>query len=121
MTSNEAVLVAVEWILTNHRSDLLTAKQVALCFLPNFGHGDDVWLRTETLHIVGEVTTSGAGETWAGIRGPKRQNINKKIEALRRRQGVTHRYLFVVGDGLARSLQNRAGDDVTVVSLAAGE
>lgn len=118
MTSNEAVLRAGERLLKVHRDELLLAKQVSMSFVPNFGHGDDLWLRTETLHAIGEITTSGAGKAWGDIRGTKRREIQRKIRILDEREGVTHRYLFVVGKELACSLQGVAGPRIIVEPLS---
>jgi hypothetical protein len=89
-----------------------------MSFVPNCGHGDDIWLRAENLHAVAEVTTSGANETWAAINHEVKQRINEKLQALGDCRGATHRYLFVVGSSLANSLAAKAPSDVNVVDLA---
>jgi hypothetical protein len=117
MTTTEAVIWSFRDLLDRHQNDLLEAEQVNSGFLPKAGHGDDIWLRTERVHIVAEVTLSGEGCSWGDTVGVKRQNIIDKLQKLRQRTGATHRYLFLA-ECIAASVQKRVNPgEVMVVGI----
>jgi hypothetical protein len=115
MTSREAVVWALKYLIDELKSDLLEAKQVILSIAPGTGQGDDIWIRTERIHAVAEVTIAGKGQKWGDIKGNKRQNFNKKIRELKNRHKVTHRYLFV-NDSIANSMPRK--DEIKVVGIS---
>jgi hypothetical protein len=95
MTSTEAVILALNILLERHKADIAQANQVNIGLNPKFGHGDDIWIRTEKIHVVAEITIAGADSLHAAPKGPTRQEIIKKIGLLRERHAVTHKYFFV--------------------------
>jgi hypothetical protein len=95
MTTAESVIKALEQLLKIHRVDIMRAEQVNIGFLPNTGHGDDIWLRTEHIHVVAEVTLAGSGSLKSAPNGVKKQEVIEKIRMLHDRRDVTHAYLFV--------------------------
>lgn len=115
MNQEESVVWALKYLIGELKTDLLQAEHVNLGIVPRSGHGDDIWIRTEKIHVVAEVTLCGKGKKWSRIKGPQRQNINKKIKELTSHRGVTHRYLFVA-DSIASSLKR---DGITVVGIPA--
>ncbi len=119
MGTGESVLWSFNWLLDVHRAELSNSQQVNCGLLPGAGHGDDIWVRTERLHVIAEVTLSGLGSRWTDVVGPKRQIIVAKIDKLRDRIGVTHKYLFV-SESIAVSIQGRYDiGDVQVVAIPA--
>jgi hypothetical protein len=109
MNPDEAVLWAFKWLVDHHSEDLLSAEQVNFGLLAKSVAGDDIWLRTNRIHVVAEVTMSGAGIPWPA-NGRIRQEIVAKIGELRNRLGVTHKYLFV-GESIAASVAKRRDTD----------
>jgi hypothetical protein len=95
MTPTEAVLAAVSILLEKHKADITQANQVNIGINPKFGHGDDIWLRTELIHAVAEVTIIGAGSAKSSPKGPSKTELMEKVRKLNGRSGVTDKYLFV--------------------------
>lgn len=117
----KAVLDSAKILLDRYASDIIDSEQVILSIVPGTGHGDDIWLRSESIHCVAEVTASGSGRRWRELNPRIKRNITVKLRHLNERQHVTDRYLFVGSDSIVNALQRKPdGQNVVVLNFMTG-
>ena len=120
MTPTEAVIHSLNMLLERHKDDIAQANQVNIGLNPKFGHGDDIWIRTEKIHVVAEVTITGSERTENMPLGTRRMKLDAKVRKLVDRSGVTHKYLIVPANCAASYGQRKGLEDVEVLFLSSG-
>jgi len=107
MNQRKAVLDSAKFLFSTHASDILGSEQAILSIVPGSGHGEDIWLRTESIHCIAEVTISGWNKRWTSVNPNTKKVIRAKLRHLSDCASATHRYIFVGNESIASALRRR--------------